>query len=167
MTDDTKPELKPEHNPDNLTPEQYGAPEWRLLREGEIPDIGDEQDVGASGTNWTSVDGFYATRVEDLVLTYRRRVARTKPPCDCERLREENAVLKSQVDNADVNLEQVRMVLRADLAKRDAELVSLRAELAGARKAMEEAPHQYGCVKSYDASGNCNCWKAAALTPRC
>lgn len=24
-----------EHNPDNLTPEQYGAPEWRLLKLGE------------------------------------------------------------------------------------------------------------------------------------
>ncbi len=37
-----QPSGEREHNPDNLTPEQYGAPEWRLLRSDEIPQIGDE-----------------------------------------------------------------------------------------------------------------------------
>lgn len=31
-----------EHNPDNLTPEQYGAPVWRLLLVGEPTQEGDE-----------------------------------------------------------------------------------------------------------------------------
>jgi hypothetical protein len=65
-----------EHNPDGLTPEQYGAPEFRLLRVGEIPNEGDEMDLGYSGTGWRVLDESYVGPITDsFVCTYRRRIS--------------------------------------------------------------------------------------------
>lgn len=36
------PDQGPEHNPDGLTPEQYGAPVYRLLRKEELASHDDE-----------------------------------------------------------------------------------------------------------------------------
>lgn len=69
----------PEHNPDGLTPEQYGAPEWRLLRKGERQQSGDE---------WTQdFDVVWYPILPEMqgccifsTITYRRRVTPDPTP---------------------------------------------------------------------------------------
>lgn len=68
-----------EHNPDNLTPEQYGAPEWRLLTKSEMEqrDMQSDADLECWSTDrkeWLA--GFQGTAAG---LTYRRRVPTRQP----------------------------------------------------------------------------------------
>lgn len=71
---------RPEHNPDNLTPEQYGAPEFRLLRVGEMTRETDEY-WSTCFEDWRQTNEEPKTLNPDLDdTTYRRRVAtRTAP----------------------------------------------------------------------------------------
>lgn len=75
------PAMNTEHNPDNLTPEQYGAPEWRLLRKGEILSPGDQYRDDSIGRDfWTdSITGFTVVAQAE---TYRRRVSPPSPETD-------------------------------------------------------------------------------------
>lgn len=77
------PDQGPEHNPDNLSPEQYGWPIYRLLKESEDPITGDGV-ISPDKTYWLSLgDGFLPGKRKDR--TYRRRVApepeQTSEPC--------------------------------------------------------------------------------------
>lgn len=77
---DTRTEaVTAEHNPDRLTPEQYGAPEWRLLKKGERTTQDDE---------WfdPKLERWFLAQWRGLVPapcdTYRRRRVTADPaPC--------------------------------------------------------------------------------------
>lgn len=70
---------RPEHNPDGLTPEQYGAPEWRLLLITEYVTEGDEYSPAGCPKIWSKTSRVGA-QVDHQTYTYRRRVAtRTAP----------------------------------------------------------------------------------------
>lgn len=77
----TEPENPPapEHNPDGLTPEQYGAPEWRLLRSGEMVLDGDEC-YRINEKEWRAAINATGYGVKYRAGTYRRRV--TAEHCD-------------------------------------------------------------------------------------
>lgn len=65
------PPCAPDHNPDGLTSEQYGAPEWRLLKKNESVSAGDQ--FRASGRRWVSLGQDCGTAILPP-RTYRRRV---------------------------------------------------------------------------------------------
>jgi hypothetical protein len=62
-----------EHNPDNLTPEQYGAPEWRLLRKDEFGNLSECDIQGIERRMGSSWIPFYSSWFS--FVTYRRRVS--------------------------------------------------------------------------------------------
>jgi hypothetical protein len=68
-----------EHNPDGLTPEQYEAPEWRLLAANEVLQLGDEWLLQGKWIAGASV-GKTVVDANCQALTYRRRI--TPPPAN-------------------------------------------------------------------------------------
>lgn len=68
MNTPTPPPNEEEHNPDGLTPEQYGAPAYRLLRPDEKVEDGDDY---WAGREWQEA----GWRKLPKDCTYRRRVS--------------------------------------------------------------------------------------------
>jgi hypothetical protein len=66
-----------EHNPDGLTPEQYGAPEWRLLNKGEVEENKRTRHCFYEAIQKWEHDGWNASgwTGDSLAYTYRRRVS--------------------------------------------------------------------------------------------
>jgi hypothetical protein len=72
--------MSAERNPEQMTPEQYGAPEWRLLRAGEAQQSGDEWYCYQVGeVEWTPVRWHMFGHPQLDGITYRRRATEPQP----------------------------------------------------------------------------------------
>lgn len=112
-----------EHNPDGLTPEQYGAPEWRLLSLNDELIDGDEADASGNGTDWQPHGIAHGATVAQFNLcTYRRRVsaeAEGGAPCvSQEALRERDCVIADLKREAtDLRAENERLKRHLEISR--------------------------------------------------